>query len=119
MGKRSYLDTDLTGTLIDQRAKDGKSVEVNGDRRFCGHRYLLKQKLFGDKKCLYCGRWFHWKQADKDIWINEGNIDNLNADNVIEPLHCGSEHCQEYHHLSLEAKSLRLFKSLQQRKIIV
>jgi len=97
-------DRNLKGQVIDQRTKDGRSVEVDGDARFCGHRFLLKTRLYGDKKCLYCGKWFHWKDTDWFTWIREGNIDRMNLDGVLEPLHCNSDHCREYHHLVLQAQ---------------
>lgn len=88
---------DTKGRVIDQRVKDGKSVEIDGDGKFCGHRFLLKTRLFGDKRCIYCGRWFHWKDSEAFEWIRTDNIDTMNKDGALEPLHCGSEHCQEFH----------------------
>jgi len=129
MPRKNYLDTDLNGQPIDQKSKDSKSVEIDGNSRFAGHRFLLKTKLFGDKRCIYCGKWFHWKDTDSQTWMNEGNICNTNNDNVIEPLHCGSNHCREYHHLWLvelerrkkfasERMSWQLFKDLQNKGAI-
>lgn len=92
-----FIDKDLKGRVIFQNPKDGKSIEIDGDSRFCGHRFLLKTKLYGDKRCLYCGKWFHWQGSDKDKWIVNRNIDPHNLDNNIEPLHCGSSACEDYH----------------------
>ena len=89
---------DVKGRVIDQRVKDGKSAEIDGNGVFCGHRFLLKTKLYGDKRCIYCGRWFHWKDTDALEWIRMNNIETMNKDGALEPLHCGSEHCQEFHH---------------------
>jgi len=129
---KAFLDLDLNGHLIDSRPKESKSTEIEGDGRFCGHRFALKGKLYGDKRCIYCGDWFHWNQMHIQKWIMSGNIDPHNVDNVIEPLHCGSDHCSEYHHLCDEAmikkakmeeemiehRSMELFKELKQRKVL-
>lgn len=88
---------DLKGNVIDQRIKDSHSVEVNGSGKFAGHRFLLKTRLYGDKRCIYCGRWFHWKDSGMFTWISTRNIDTMNKDGALEPLHCANEHCQEYH----------------------
>jgi hypothetical protein len=88
---------DLKGRVIDQRLKDSKSVEIDPTGKFNGHRFLFKTRLFGDKRCIYCGRWFHWKDTDFLSWMRQKNIDNMNKDGALEPLHCGSEHCQEFH----------------------
>ena len=102
MQKRNFENLDLNNQPIEQKAKDSKSVEVSGEGRFLGHRFLLKTKLFGDKRCLYCGKWFHWKDTDSQTWLKDNNICNINNDNVLEPLHCGSEHCRDYHYLWLK-----------------
>lgn len=107
-GKFSFLDRDAKGKMIDSPAKSSKSVEVEGDSRFCGHRFFLGSKLYGDKKCLYCGKWFHWKDTDYQTWVRTGNIDRLNLDDTIEPLHCGSDHCETYHHLCVKSEENRL-----------
>lgn len=108
MGKYQFEDTDKNGQRIDQRPKDSHSVEVDGRNRFCGHRFVLKTKLFGDKRCIYCGKWFHWKDTDYISWVRGNNIDRNNFDNIPEPLHCGSLHCQEYHHLVRKEKERRV-----------
>ncbi len=104
--------------VIDQRAKDSHSVEIDGHARFSGHRFLLKTKLFGDKRCIYCGRWFHWKDTDSLTWLQQQNIDDMNKDRnqVLEPLHCGSEHCQEYHRRYLIAVEKRRIQALENRE---
>lgn len=130
--KKTFVDKDLEGCKIDQRAKDSKSVEVDGDNRFCGHRFLLKKKLYGDKRCLYCGKWFHWDSKRREDWIRTGNVDRLNLDTNIEPLHCGSLHCEEYHRLcqvavvkraeemiDREQHYLSMFKKMKTQRIIV
>ena len=105
------LDKDLKGNVIDQRTKDGHSTEVDGTSRFCGHRFLLKTRLYGDKRCVYCGKWFHWKDTDYFKWIQEQNIDRMNnLDGMLEPLHCDSDHCREYHYLCLKADADRKAK---------
>ena len=63
---------------------------------------MLKQQLYGDKRCIYCGKWFHWKQEDSHKWLLGKNIDTYNVDDVLEPLHCGSQHCDYYHIKCLE-----------------
>jgi len=129
MQKQNFINTDLKGRPIEQKAKDSKSVEIDGDSRFTGRRFLLKTKLYGDKRCLYCGKWFHWKDTDSLTWLREKNIDTMNMDNVLVPLHCGSLHCQEYHHLWLleverrkqiagENQSWRLFRDLKNQGVI-
>ena len=107
-GKFSFLDKDAKGKLIDSPSKSSKSIEVEGDSRFCGHRFMLASKLYGDKKCLYCGVWFHWKDTDYQLWVRTGNIDRLNNDDNIEPLHCGSDHCEDYHRLVIKYEEERL-----------
>lgn len=97
MIKQNFEIKDLQGGIIDQPMKTGKSVEIDGNSNFCGHRFLLKQKLYGDKRCIYCGKWFHWCQEDSQKWIKAENIDNTNIDKVLEPLHCGNSHCSDYH----------------------
>jgi hypothetical protein len=100
--KQEFNDIDLKGRKIEQRSKDSRSVEINGDSRFCGHRFLLRQKLYGDKRCIYCGKWFHWKQDDAAKWVKSNNIDNMNVDKVLEPLHCGTMFCDDYHQAYLK-----------------
>lgn len=107
-GKKLFVDKDATGRRIESTAKSSKSIEVEGDSRFCGKRFFLGSKLYGDKKCLYCGIWFHWKDTDYQAWVKTGNIDRLNLDNNVEPLHCGKDHCIEFHKLSIEAEEARL-----------
>ena len=91
------LYKDTKGRVIDQRAKDSKSVEIDGTSLFAGHKFLLKTKLYGDKRCVYCGRWFHWKETDYLTWLRTKNIDSMHRDKGVEPLHCGSSHCEEFH----------------------
>lgn len=97
---------DLKGKLIIQTPKSSKSVEIDGTSLFAGHRFLLKTKLYGDKRCIYCGKWFHWKDTDYHSWIKSNNIDTTNVDDVLEPLHCGSAHCEEYHRRYLKHQEL-------------
>jgi len=102
------MDKDLKGNVIEQRKKDSHSVEVDGTGRFCGHRFLLKTKLYGEKRCTYCGRWFQWEDTQMFEFIRTSNIDDMNPrGGGIEPLHCGSEHCQEYHRRYLQAVAKR------------
>ena len=108
MGKFKFIDKDERGKIIDSPRKSSKSVEVEGDSRFCGKRFYLGGKLYGDKRCLYCGVWFHWKDTDYQTWVKTGNIDRLNIDDTIEPLHCGSAHCTDYHHIFIKAEEQRL-----------
>jgi len=129
MIKQNFIDKDLNGQEIQQRAKDSKSVEIDGNSRFTGHRFLLKTKLYGDKRCVYCGKWFHWKDTDSLTWLRMGNINTGNMDNVLEPLHCGSLHCQEFHHLwikeierrrqlAMENQGWRLFRDLLHKRVV-
>jgi hypothetical protein len=127
-GKMQFLDKDTKGKLIDSRAKDSHSVEIEGDSRFCGKRFVLATKLYGDKRCLYCGKWFHWKDTDYQTWVKTKNIDRLNNDDNVEPLHCGSAHCEEYHYLCIKAEESRLertnpeaykvYKSMQKQGLV-
>lgn len=127
-GKFAYVDRDAKGKRIESFSKTSKSVEVEGDSRFCGHRFVLGAKLYGDKRCLYCGVWFHWKDTDYQTWVKTGNIDRLNMDDTIEPLHCGSSHCQDYHQISVNAEEMRLkrtdpekyklYKYMQSQKLV-
>jgi len=103
-----FMDKDAkTGLPVQQTPKTGRSAEIDGQGRFDGHRFLLKTKLYGDKRCLYCGQWFHWKDSDYHRWLREDNIDRQNLDKVLEPLHCGSDHCTEFHQQALDSKMRR------------
>lgn len=107
-GKFAFIDKDAKGKRIETTHKSRKSVEVEGDSRFCGHRFAMGTKLYGDKRCLYCGDWFHWKDTDYQTWVKTRNIDRLNLDDNIEPLHCGRSRCQDYHEQSIKAEEERL-----------
>lgn len=131
---KTFIDIDLKGRKIESTAKESKSTEVEGQNRFCGHRFVLKQKLYGDKRCLYCGKWFHWQSNETNVnrWVRTNNLDNFNVDNNIEPLHCESSHCQEYHELCrkadikrqeeyqerLDQRYLKIYKHLKRTKIL-
>lgn len=112
------VNKDFKGQIIDQRMKDSHSVEIDPTGKFNGHRFLLKTRLFGDKRCIYCGRWFHWKDTDSLTWMFQKNIDGMNKDGAIEPLHCGSEHCQEFHRRYLIASKKRAQMETERREII-
>lgn len=132
--KKQFIDVDLKGRKIESTAKESKSTEVEGQSRFCGHRFVLKQKLYGDKRCLYCGKWFHWQSNEANVqkWIAANNLDTMNVDSNIEPLHCGSSHCVEYHELCrradikkqeeyqdrLDQRYLKIYKHLKRTKIL-
>lgn len=129
MTRFAFQDKNLQGKIIEQKQKDGYSVEVDGQDRFCGHRFLLKTKLYGDKRCRYCGKWFHWKDTDYFTWIREKNIDIQNLDKVLEPLHCGSGHCKDFHHawlmeierrreIAMQKDGWKLFEELKNRGVI-
>lgn len=107
-GKFAFIDKDTKGKRIESTVSNRKSIEVEGDSRFAGHRFILANKLYGDKRCLYCGTWFHWKDTDYQTWVKTGNIDRMNLDDTIEPLHCGTSHCQEYHRQCVKAEENRL-----------
>lgn len=111
------VNKDFKGKVIEQRLKDSHSVEIDGNGRFNGHRFLLKTKLFGDKRCIYCGKWFHWKDTDALAWMSQNNLDDMNKDNAIEPLHCGSEHCQEFHRRYLIASKKKAQMEAERREI--
>lgn len=126
-----FIDTDLRGRRIDQRAKDSRSVEVDGQSRFCGKRFLLKTRLYGDKRCWACGVWFHWTETDCLRALREGTVDRFDLDNVTTPLLCGTSRCYDFwrlcqaptHQQEAQAerddKMLRLFKRLQRRKVVI
>lgn len=59
-----------------------------------GHRYWRGKGLpiDGDKRCLVCGKWFSWSIKNKNKYILEHRWDFRRN----EPIHCGSEHCQEW-----------------------
>lgn len=128
------IDRNLKGERIISTMKETKSQEVDGNDRFCGHRFVLKQKMYGDKRCLYCGKWFHYQVNEVNVnrWIKTTNLDHLNRDNNIEPLHCESSHCVEYHDLCKQAdlkrqeeyremidqRYLKVYKNLKRKKIL-
>jgi len=132
MIKENYNFKDLKGKKLEQPKKQGRSVEIDGNKRFCGHRFLLKQKIYGDKRCIYCGKWFHWSQDDAHKWIKADNIDNMNLDTVLEPLHCGNSMCDDYHQRYIkhqlklareqeilqEHRTMTLFKSMKSAGVI-
>ncbi len=59
-----------------------------------GHRFWRErgQPIEGDKRCLVCGKWMTWSIKNKAKYIQEGRWDFDRK----EPIHCNSEHCQEY-----------------------
>jgi len=120
---RTFLDKTPDGQLIESRSKETRSVEVDGTGRFCGRRFILKTKLYGDKRCRYCGEWFHWQESDLFAAMRGGYVDAMNLDSVPEPLHCGKDGCHEFHRLradaqlkrseQIEARAQRIYHKLQ------
>jgi hypothetical protein len=107
MIRTPFVDRELDGRPIDSRAKETRSHEVDGDSRFCGKRFVLKTRLYGDKRCLVCGVWFHWTEADCFRALRLGYADTMNRDRTGEPVHCGSAHCVEWWRVSEASKSDR------------
>lgn len=56
-----------------------KEIVSRGRVPFSGHRFIVgdRNRLCGEKRCIYCGRWFTWQ--DK------------------EPSHCGKMACEDFH----------------------
>lgn len=96
------IEQGLRSKPIESLAKTSKSYEIEGHSRFVGHRFALGGKMYGDKRCIHCGKWFHWKASDENKWWLARNIDETVPDRT-EPAHCGSEHCQDYHYRWLKA----------------
>ncbi len=130
--KRNFINKDLENKVIRQNPKDSKSVEIDGNSRFAGHRFLLKTKLYGDKRCMICGKWFHWDSKDWFKWVSEGNVEKGNRDNVKEPFHCGNSHCSDFWNRFKQVQAKRaninaerdteyfsLFKSLQKNRVVI
>jgi len=127
-----FINLDAQGKVIDKHSKDKSATEIEGDSRFCGKRFAIAGHIEGEKKCLYCGVWFGWTSEKRDLYLRTMNIDPYNCDTNIEPLHCASDHCQEYHRLCREAaiknaeieeekmkkRGLELFKRLKDRGIL-
>ena len=110
-----FIDKDLSGRVIDQPSKTSKSVEIEGNSRFCGHRFKLRGRTFGDKRCIYCGNWFHWDQQKDGLkWIRQANIDTYNLDKNVEPLHCGKQHCEDYHY---KCEQVKIKKAAEAEKL--
>ena len=95
--KSNFVDVDLNGRVIDKASKDKTSTEIQGDSRFCGKRFAIGGIIEGHKRCVYCGVWFFWTSRKVAEYLAGGNIDPFNADENIEPLHCNSQHCQDFH----------------------
>lgn len=100
------LERGVNNKSVESLAKSSRSQEIDGQSRFVGHRFALGGKLYGDKRCIHCGKWFHWKAVDEPKWWISRNIDETAPDRT-EPAHCGSEHCQDYHHRWLKALDKR------------
>lgn len=59
-----------------------------------GHIHEKDGKRAHDKRCDYCGHWMAYDIKDIASWRE--NI-KMGANDWPEKVHCGSEHCVEYH----------------------
>jgi len=90
-----------------------KSKEVDSDKqaprdKFTGYRFIKAESMYGEEKCIYCGKWFQWR-------------------NVPTP-HCGNSACEYFHHRRMkhqelqaretEANYFRMFDKLKRMKLV-
>ena len=108
-----------------------KYTKVDPEKEaFLGHQYErintkgeLERSV--EKRCDYCGKWMCFDV--RDVWKWGDNVKRA-FNGLPEKVHCGSEHCKEYHARVLRheasrlgeiaRKSERLFFSLMHRKVI-
>lgn len=131
-------------TVITQKSK----VRNWREGLFLGEQFLVGEKRFGDKRCDYCGEWFHWRAQDRERYIAaqnwkqkvvnrscvvriNGRLFKQTTPEVIngEPIHCGASGCQDYHNRVLtgpnapaierQDKMVRLFKYLKKKKLVL
>jgi hypothetical protein len=62
---------------------------------YLGHMWTKNGKTGHDKRCDYCGKWFAYDMNDAHTWGNNRKYNKLNG--RYEKIHCGSEHCKDYH----------------------
>lgn len=74
--------------------------------RFLGYQFEIKEHREGEKRCIYCGRWFVWSERYKEKYIANRNW-VANRWGSQEPEHCGSLHCDYYHRRYLKADEER------------
>ena len=60
---------------------------------FFGYRFAKNGRTCGDKKCDYCGKWFHWDTANMERYILQRRWNERKS----EVIHCNNSLCQDYH----------------------
>lgn len=63
-----------------------------------GHIYEKDGKRAHDKRCDYCGKWMCYDVRDIAAW---GDNVKIGLNGWPEKVHCGSDHCIEYHSRTL------------------
>jgi hypothetical protein len=66
---------------------------VKREDRYLGERFTNGERLAGEKKCDYCGRWFSWSEQNLEKYLLERRWDAARG----EPIHCGKTGCWDYH----------------------
>lgn len=103
-----------------------KFKEVDPDKEcFLGHQFEKDGTRAVDKRCDYCGKWFCFDVTKIDDW---GTNIKRGFNGVLEKVHCGSEHCQDYHYRvirhqqkmekELEERSFSLYSSLKSQGVL-
>lgn len=104
----------------------GRYKYVDPDKEmYLGHEFEKNGKRSLDKRCGYCGEWFTFDIKDLISW---GDNIQRGFNGWPEKVHCGSEHCQEYHRrvkqherrmlAELHERHLKLFIDLQNKGLI-
>lgn len=99
----------------------GKYQKIDPEKEMhLGHQYEKNGERAIEKRCEYCGRYFCFDVKDMERW---GDNVKLSFNGIWEKVHCGSEHCRQYHQRVLaheekmkayqEKISLRLFRDLR------
>lgn len=91
-----------------------------------GHQYEKGGMRAHEKRCDYCGRWMTFDIKSVHLW---GDNMKMGFNDWPEKIHCGSEHCQDYHNrvkkhearqaFELEQKREKLVFSLQKKGLLV
>lgn len=140
------------GDIILNNGKPSQALEGGGfralsveEKGYLGYQYVRDGIIYGDKRCDYCGKWFSWTMKQRAKYIENWNwkiekgapVRRKNDQGVVEiltdvineePIHCGSEHCQDYHNRVLKHEQRlasgdheyyhELYKKMKEKKII-
>jgi len=101
-----------------------KKVDPDKEQHL-GHIFEKDGKRAHDKRCDYCGRWMTYDIKNIHEW---GSNAKMGLNDWPEKVHCGSEHCQEYHYrvirheekVKAQAKAAmdRIFLSMKKQGVV-